>query len=150
MAECALHRNARGGSRTHCHGMVARQARPNTNARLFPGRDPRRHSPLALSRRFFQYPPLAPLVHAWGIRVSNIHPFPVPKKQSHLKASGEPTPAYAELAVTTNFSFLRGASHPEELVKHAITLGLAGIGISDRNSVAGVVRAHVAAKELNG
>ena len=55
--------------------------------------------------------------------------------------------AYAELAVTTNFSFLRGASHPEELVKQAKRLGLSGIGIADRNSVAGVVRAHVAGRE---
>ena len=46
---------------------------------------------------------------------------------------------YAELAVTTNFSFLRGASSPEELVEHARDLGLTGIGIADRNSVAGVV-----------
>lgn len=53
---------------------------------------------------------------------------------------------YAELAVTTNFSFLRGASHPEELVARAKRLGLAGIGIADRNSVAGVVRAHMAAQ----
>jgi DNA polymerase III alpha subunit len=58
-------------------------------------------------------------------------------------------PAYAELAVTSNFSFLRGASHPEELVKAAKILGLAGLGIADRNSVAGVVRVHVAAKDLN-
>jgi error-prone DNA polymerase len=49
--------------------------------------------------------------------------------------------AYAELAVTTNFSFLRGASDPEELVIEARNLGHAGIGIADRNSVAGVVRA---------
>ena len=54
--------------------------------------------------------------------------------------------AYAELAVTSNFSFLRGASHPEELVTAARRLGLRGIGIADRNSVAGVVRAHMAAK----
>jgi error-prone DNA polymerase len=60
-----------------------------------------------------------------------------------------PEPAYAELAVTSNFSFLRGASSPEELVREAKALGLAGIGIADRNSVAGVVRAHVAAKEIN-
>ncbi len=59
-----------------------------------------------------------------------------------------PPPAYAELAVTTNFSFLRGASNPEELVIAAKQLGLRGLGIADRNSVAGVVRAHVAAKEL--
>ncbi|HZS64503.1 MAG TPA: error-prone DNA polymerase [Xanthobacteraceae bacterium] len=57
--------------------------------------------------------------------------------------------AYAELAVTTNFSFLRGASSPEDLVLTAKTLGLTGLGIADRNSVAGVVRAHVAAKEIN-
>ena len=49
---------------------------------------------------------------------------------------------YAELGVTTNFSFLRGASHPEHLVATAISLGLAAIGIADRNSVAGVVRAY--------
>jgi DNA polymerase III alpha subunit len=54
---------------------------------------------------------------------------------------------YAEFAVTTNFSFLRGASHGEELVVQGKALGLAGIGIGDRNSVAGVVRAHQAAKE---
>jgi error-prone DNA polymerase len=54
---------------------------------------------------------------------------------------------YAELAVTTNFSFLRGASRPEELVACAKRLGLTGIGIADRNSVAGVVRAHMAAND---
>src|SRR5262245_15102410 len=56
--------------------------------------------------------------------------------------------AYAELAVTTNFSFLRGASHAEELVDCAKRLGLAGLGIADRNSVAGLVRVHTKAKEL--
>jgi error-prone DNA polymerase len=54
---------------------------------------------------------------------------------------------YCELAVTTNFSFLRGASHPEEMVARAAELGLSGIGIADRNSLAGVVRAHVFARE---
>jgi error-prone DNA polymerase len=49
--------------------------------------------------------------------------------------------SYAELAVTTNFSFLRGASDPEELVAQARHLGLTGIGVADHNSVAGVVRA---------
>jgi len=48
---------------------------------------------------------------------------------------------YAELAVTTNFSFLRGASHPQEMVAAAQALGLAAVGIADRNSFAGVVRA---------
>ncbi len=56
-------------------------------------------------------------------------------------------PCYAELATTTNFSFLRGASHPEELVARAAALGLEGIGIADRNTLAGVVRAHVYARE---
>ncbi len=54
--------------------------------------------------------------------------------------------SYAELAVTSNFSFLRGASSPEDLVTQAQSLGLEGIGIADRNSVAGVVRAHAAAQ----
>src|ERR1700691_822811 len=56
---------------------------------------------------------------------------------------------YAELAVTTNFSFLRGASHPEEMVATASELGLAAIGIADRNSFAGVVRAYAEAKDRN-
>ncbi|MFL5033902.1 MAG: PHP domain-containing protein, partial [Microvirga sp.] len=51
-------------------------------------------------------------------------------------------PAYAELAVTTNFSFLRGASHPQEYVAQAAALGLKAIGIADRNTMAGVVRAY--------
>jgi error-prone DNA polymerase len=54
--------------------------------------------------------------------------------------------AYAELQVSTNFSFLRGASHPQELVTTAAALGLAAIGVADRNTLAGVVRAHSAAK----
>jgi len=55
---------------------------------------------------------------------------------------------YAELATTTNFSFLRGASHPEDLVVRALTLGHTGIGICDHNSVAGVVRAFGALQDL--
>jgi error-prone DNA polymerase len=55
--------------------------------------------------------------------------------------------AYAELAVTTNFSFLRGASHPRELVARADELGLTAIGVADRNSFAGVVRAYDEAKK---
>ncbi|MGH6760253.1 MAG: error-prone DNA polymerase [Phyllobacterium sp.] len=57
-------------------------------------------------------------------------------------------PAYAEFAVTTNFSFLHGASHPEELVKTAHFLRLSGIGIADRNTLAGVVRAYSCLKEI--
>jgi error-prone DNA polymerase len=55
--------------------------------------------------------------------------------------------SFAELCVTTNFSFLRSGSHPEEMVEQALALGLAGVGVADRNTLAGVVRAHVMAKE---
>ena len=54
--------------------------------------------------------------------------------------------AYAELQTTSNFSFLRGASHPEELIAEAARLGLQALALTDRNSVSGMVRAHVAAK----
>ena len=66
-------------------------------------------------------------------------PAPVPRP---------PDPEYAELCVTTNFTFLTGASHPEELVIRAAELGLTAIAITDRNSLAGVVRAYSALKEL--
>jgi error-prone DNA polymerase len=56
-------------------------------------------------------------------------------------------PAYAELQCATNFSFLRGASHAEELVARAAQLGYAGLAITDECSVAGVVRAHGEAKK---
>ena len=51
-------------------------------------------------------------------------------------------PRYAEIGVTTNFSFLRGASHPQEYVRQAGEYGLQAIGIADRNTLAGVVRAY--------
>ncbi|MEQ9332647.1 error-prone DNA polymerase [Thalassobaculum sp.] len=54
---------------------------------------------------------------------------------------------FAELAVASNFSFLRGASHPWELVATAAALGLTAVGIADRNTLAGAVRAHSAARE---
>src|SRR5690606_4415089 len=54
---------------------------------------------------------------------------------------------YIELQVTSNFSFLQGASHPEELVEQAALLGYEAIAITDRNSLAGIVRAHVAARK---
>ena len=63
-------------------------------------------------------------------------------------APARSAPAYAELDVMTNFSFLRGASHADELAVTAKALGLAAIGIADRNSLAGMVRAHVAAKRV--
>ena len=55
---------------------------------------------------------------------------------------------YAELCVTTNFTFLTGASHPEEMMARAVDLGLEAIAITDRNSLAGVVRAYSALKVL--
>ena len=56
--------------------------------------------------------------------------------------------AYAELCARTNFTFLTGASHPHELVVRAAELGYRALGVADTNSLAGVVRAHVAAKQV--
>jgi error-prone DNA polymerase len=56
---------------------------------------------------------------------------------------------YAELHCKTNFSFLEGASHADELVARAAELGYAALAVTDRESLAGVVRAHAAAKEAN-
>jgi error-prone DNA polymerase len=55
--------------------------------------------------------------------------------------------SYTELQVTTNFSFLRGGSHPEEIVAYAAALGYKEIAITDRNTLAGIVRGHKEAKE---
>jgi len=54
---------------------------------------------------------------------------------------------YSELQVTSNFSFLRGASHPHELVDQAAAFGYKKIAVTDRNTLAGIVRAHAAARE---
>ena len=59
-----------------------------------------------------------------------------------------PLARFAELHAISNFTFLRGASHPEELVRQAHALGYAAIAITDECSLAGVVRAHMAAREL--
>jgi error-prone DNA polymerase len=61
-------------------------------------------------------------------------------------AGNATTAAYAELHAVSNFTFLRGASHPEELVAAAAALGYAALALTDEGSVAGVVRAHVAAR----
>lgn len=58
-------------------------------------------------------------------------------------------PAYIELVSTSNFSFLRGGSHPEELVLQAAQLGLSGFGLCDLNSLAGVVRGYSVARDLS-
>src|SRR5262249_45318215 len=67
-------------------------------------------------------------------------PSPVPPRKPDAEIP------YAELHCCTNFSFLEGASHPDELVARAAELGYAALAITDRESLAGVVRAHVAAK----
>ncbi|MDR3633165.1 MAG: error-prone DNA polymerase [Isosphaeraceae bacterium] len=67
---------------------------------------------------------------------------PLPGGEDMAAAS----PLYAELRCKTNFSFLEGASHPDELVGRAAQLGYAALAVTDRNSLAGVVRAHAAAR----
>ena len=58
-------------------------------------------------------------------------------------------PDYAELHCVSSFSFLRGASQPEELIAQAGKLGYKALAITDECSMAGIVRAHVAARELD-
>ena len=67
---------------------------------------------------------------------------------SHSSRDDSPTPTcrYAELHALSNFTFLRGASHPEELVETAAVLGYEALAITDECSMSGVVRAHMAAK----
>ncbi len=67
------------------------------------------------------------------------------EKPSEAVAIAEPF--YAELVATTNFSFLRGGSHPEEMVAQAMALGMRALGVCDRNSFAGVVRGYVTARD---
>ena len=66
----------------------------------------------------------------------------VPARDLRLK-----TPGYAELHAVSNFTFLRGASHPEELVETARALGYEALAVTDECSLAGAVRAHAAARE---
>ncbi|WP_438268430.1 error-prone DNA polymerase [Mariluticola halotolerans] len=69
-------------------------------------------------------------------------------RESHFLAPETVGNSYAELCVTTNFTFLTGASHPEEYMSKAAELGLKAIAITDVNSLAGVVRAFAARKEM--
>src|SRR5690606_34588102 len=71
----------------------------------------------------------------------------VPQPQHLVPARAVRMTAYAELQVTSNFSFLEGASHAHELVGQAAALGLSAIAITDRNSLAGVVRALSAIRQ---
>src|SRR6185437_10509698 len=111
-------RDARG-SRAHRGRMVGRS---RGATRLLRGCECTRRGVLDLSRA----PRPGRLVPAWSVRV---------------------IPSYAELHCLSNYTFLRGASCPEELVDRAGGLGYHALAITDECSVAGVVRAHVAAKE---
>src|SRR5207237_1161615 len=73
---------------------------------------------------------------------------PARKIPSSRGPGPSPAPAYAELQVASTLSFRRGAAHPDELVVTAAALGHAAIAITDRNSFAGIVRAHHAAKTI--
>ncbi|MCH7995306.1 MAG: error-prone DNA polymerase, partial [Planctomycetes bacterium] len=75
-----------------------------------------------------------------------IHPAHLPCAAPTMSPVGHHTRRYAELRCKSNFSFLRGASHPEELAQQAADLGYAALAITDRNTLAGVVRMHGAAK----
>ena len=74
-----------------------------------------------------------------------------PRKALKLPEVSAPNPpsAYVELGVTSAFSFLHGASQPSELALTAHLLGHDAMGIADINSLAGVVRLHVAARQLH-
>lgn len=71
----------------------------------------------------------------------------LPAKKTGPSGTREKPAAYAELISTSNFSFLRSGSHPEELVSGAMHLGLTALGLCDRNSFAGVVRGYVTARD---
>src|SRR4051794_13252611 len=70
-----------------------------------------------------------------------------PAPQAGMRPVASPPVRYFELHCKTNFSFLEGASHPDELVAEAASLGYAGMAVTDRNSLSGAVRAHVAARD---
>src|SRR5688500_16624365 len=73
-----------------------------------------------------------------------IRPAPEPPEETFAPDER----SYAELDVTTNFSFLHGASHPDELVLHAARLGQRAIAVTDINSLAGAVRMYDAARQI--
>ena len=66
-----------------------------------------------------------------------------------VPSSPSPDPSYAPLWCKSNYSFLEGASHPEELVEAGRRLGIRSLALTDRNGVYGIVRAHVRARELD-
>ncbi|MEM6504021.1 MAG: error-prone DNA polymerase [Planctomycetota bacterium] len=79
------------------------------------------------------------------------HPWTIAKRfqaDNHAPARLVESATYAEIQCTSNFTFLHGGSHPEELVERAAALGYSGLAITDNHTFAGAVRAHVAAKAL--
>src|SRR3546814_19442598 len=108
--------------------MVAAHGRDVGGARLFPSRDDERRALLALpSRRWGrEHNGRSELVHPWRVRMTD--------------RSAIPTTTYVEVQVTRHFSFLRGASAPEELFAAAALHGHGALGLCDRGSVAGRVR----------
>ncbi|WP_166820475.1 error-prone DNA polymerase [Thalassoroseus pseudoceratinae] len=99
-------------------------------------------------RRIPELPAILPFPQPRGdcvVKTDDSRPLP-----QRREASPPPTSSnrYAELHCRTNFSFQEGASHADELVNQAVRQGLAALAITDRNSLAGVVRAHTAAKAV--
>src|SRR5687767_4133823 len=90
----------------------------------------------------------------FGLRILSFGFFSMPESPDPKSREPLPPPTcvaqcdldYAELDVTSNFSFLRGASHPDELVYTAAQLGYRAIAITDHHTLAGAARAHAAAK----
>src|ERR1700732_2006268 len=121
------------GPRAHRHGMVSAE-RPGADARLFPRRGRGWIAVLDLPGRALRQRTrhrgggggAFQLVRAWAVRMNNV--------------------AYAEIGITTNFSFLRAGPLPQDYVHEASKLRLPVIGIADHNTLAGVVRAY---KELD-
>ena len=74
---------------------------------------------------------------------------PPPPTQGSLAHLPAYLPDYAELFCLSNFSFLQGASHAEELVERAVRLGYSALALTDECSLAGVVRAHAEAKKAD-
>ena len=128
LARRAPPREAGGRPGARVRRMVEARSRADRGPRLFPHRGRRRRALLGVPRRRWRGSAdrLAALVPARDLRMSG--------------------PRYAELQVTSHFSFLRGASSCEELFATAAAMGIEALAIVDRNSLAGIVRAHEAAK----
>ncbi|MCL6504894.1 MAG: error-prone DNA polymerase, partial [Pirellulales bacterium] len=107
--------------------------------------------PVPSSRRPLPVPPRRPLPAKAGPAAelsSPSGPGGTPSPAGTARSPQARVPPYAELHCKSNFSFLRGASHPDELAAQAAHLGYTALAITDRHSLAGVVRAHAAAKAV--